>query len=209
MLFLGLFLSLTSCTYTRPSSNIFEPTITDAPIPKGYETYTLFLVPSYSLKHAYSEEQWRDLLLAFKSLGNSIGKQNAAIWFFNADRKTPSIERARSIVDQINRSDARNQFDQLNYEMAPIIVFMNYNPETESSDGKRFYTAIQLDNKDPKMIIKFMDELTQLIRNDNVHFGTLENKQMILKFYEILSTIKEVTIGNNLLKVNFSANTAR
>ena len=190
-LLIYLFLSFItiSCTYTRPNSNIFEPLTSGEPIPKGFSTYTLFLVPSYYLKKNYTEKQWNDLLVAFKTLGSSIGKQNIAIWFFNADKKTPNIERSRSIIDKINFSDTKNQHDKLSYEMAPIIVFMNYNPELEPTDSSQFYTALQLNGKDPKMIIKFMDELTQLIRNEKINFGTLERKQMVIGFDELLSKV--------------------
>ena len=39
------------------------------------------------------------------------------------------------------------------------------------------------------MIIKFMDELTQLIRNEKINFGTLERKQMVIGFDELLSKV--------------------
>ncbi len=52
------------------------------PIPKGYQTYSLFLISNPDWLLPESEEKLSKLYDRFKAFGDSIGRDHLAVWFF-------------------------------------------------------------------------------------------------------------------------------
>lgn len=184
-----IFLFLTACSKSfLPNSDLYGPVTPGKPIPTGYSTYCLFLVPSYSMQNDYKEKEWKKLNLAFQFLGQSIGNENMAVWFWNEKKRRPSVERSRQILDILN-NDRHPIQQKLYYTDSPLFVFMNYNPESKIIPKNSYYTAIALDGKEPDKIIKFMDKLAQSIRDGEIKFMTLENEQLFMTFKNIIYTL--------------------
>jgi len=155
-------------------------------IPKNFKTYLLFLQPSY--KPLYNQAQWDQMYQAFKELGVSIGKDNAAVWLAQAHDVSPNIEESRCLIDKINKSSNFLE-TKLEYDKSPIIIFSNYNPDTAIRPDGGYYTAIQFEGNDPRAIINFFDKLSQSIRSEKVNPWTLEKEQWKKNVQGLISKI--------------------
>jgi hypothetical protein len=71
-----------------------------APIPRDYETYTLFLIPDERWASQTKGEELKNLYEQFHTFGRAIGPRNLAVWFWK-DRREADIPRSRKYCDQL------------------------------------------------------------------------------------------------------------
>jgi hypothetical protein len=83
------------------------------PVPKGYKTYVLFLIPSTEWLDRERLEEIEKLFVHFKRFGESIGDRNAAIWFYKGQSAKVDVNRCKNYCDAF----------KLNYNDGPTLFF--------------------------------------------------------------------------------------
>ena len=126
----------------------------DQPIPSGFKTYSLFLIPSS--EWLGRSEELLELHGAFQSFGDAIGDDHLAVWFRGADRElmsTDSLNRCKSYCDRFG----------LDYSGGPYVVVSDVNPDGEDAGGME-PVVIKLDRVKTSGIIRILNILEKDLR---------------------------------------------
>ena len=93
-------------------------------IPKGYQTYSLFLLPNADWQN--KTEELHTLRSAFNAFGDAIGDKHAAVWFANEDDTKLDVIGSKTYCDKLN----------LSYNSGPYMVATNkYPPNLKAGDS--------------------------------------------------------------------------
>lgn len=132
------------------------------PIPKGYKTYSLALVPSTG----YERSEVERIREAFFAFGEAIGPARGAIWFepnqtvkFEYSQRTTE----RPIVD-INRSKQYCDQFALNYNDGPFIVTSDRRPDTVIKGDEKI--VIRLGGISGDRVVRVLNVLEQDLRTE-------------------------------------------
>ena len=128
----------------------------DKPIPKGYKTWTLFLVCSPEWLLPQNKDRVTDLYYQFLAFGRSIGQQHAAVWFWI---KPPNWA-TDAVIDNVDveRSVTYCQRLKLAPSGGPYVFFTSTYPD-EISDGisdKTVKVTVALNGRSPADITKLL-----------------------------------------------------
>lgn len=142
------------------------------PIPKGFKTYSLFLICNPGWLDPARNAGLYDLYQQFLNFGRAIGDEHAAVWFWTSNSYQRSDAALAKIVD-VKRSLRFCQAWKLIPSDGPhLVITSTYPDESNLSSGLPPDTAVyKLGNMSPPDITKLLASLTdQLIAN-----GTVEN----------------------------------
>jgi hypothetical protein len=143
-------------------------------IPKGYKTYSLFLIcnPQW-LEHRQggkNSDQLFRLYQQFDNFGRTIGTDNVAVWFWISPGKTRPKEAHAEDVD-VERSIRFCQAWHLKPSAGPhVVVTSTYPDESDFSSGLPKDSAVfELGNMESTQISKLLAKLTdELVEKGHV-----------------------------------------
>ena len=158
------------------------------PIPKGYKTYTLFLIPSseWSTKRQdISEEKlWNN----FYDFGRAIGLNNLSVWFVESTKyysyedidangttkQIPLADVYRKIqhikgfnTDIIRCKEYCDKF-KLDYNEGPFVVITEKHPDECT---EKDIDVVKFNNNSPNKVIRFLNEVERKIRTGKPRKG--------------------------------------
>jgi hypothetical protein len=148
-----------ACSIEKISSTpiYFETKKGQYDIPKGYETYTLFIATSYAYVDNLSGRDMRQLKKQIERFGGSIGGKNLAVWVREPNEDRLNVELGKTYADRLN----------LDYSGGPYLIFLTYHPDTVP-DRNDFAAVIGFSNKTPKYTIEAIEYLEAEIRRGHV-----------------------------------------
>jgi len=123
------------------------------PIPRGFETYTLFLIPDEAWVSKERSADLGRLFGGFQQFGNAIGEQNLAVWF-EGEETEAKIVRSRKYCDKFN----------LSY-LGPFIVTSSKHPDDEMLP--KDYHALDLNGISSERITEILKVLANGIVSDS------------------------------------------
>jgi hypothetical protein len=150
------------------------------PVPKGFSTYILALIPSPELAEN-SKWIW-DFRKKFDALGDSIGEKNAAIWLGQRYGESINIERNKGYCDLYN----------LNYNDGPYIVVTNKRPDLVSAGDEIIF--VKLSNISADRVSRVMNLLEQDLRKER------DIRRRILLFEEVKQRLLSAIERNESLQ---------
>jgi hypothetical protein len=124
-------------------------------VPKGYDTYTLFLATSHDytgllktavIKQALSER--------FESFGDAIGARNLAIFVSNPQTGNLDVSAGKTMLHRVNTGYGTDFKDT----DGPFIVVLQSHPNDPPKPGEEA-AVIALHSKDPAAINEMIDEI--------------------------------------------------
>jgi hypothetical protein len=128
------------------------------PIPTGYKTYSLFLLPSADWEG--KTDELRTLRAAFNAFGHAIGDQHAAVWFTNEDDTKLDIIGSKAYCDKLN----------LNYNNGPYIVATNkYPPSLRANDAVVVIKLGGIDMSRATTVLNILEQDLRQGRPPSVH----------------------------------------
>jgi hypothetical protein len=142
-------------------------------IPKGFKTYSLFLICNPKWLDPENNADLVQLYDQFKGFGDAIGKDNAAVWFRKLGSANSSLHLAQSI--DVDRSVHFCQAWKLKPSEGPHIVILSTFPnEANLSSGLPAEHAVyKLGGMISKDVSKLLSNLTdQLVLNGKVDSST-------------------------------------
>lgn len=150
------------------------------PIPHGFETYTLFLVPDEAWISKEKHTELKNLLGDFVKFGHAIGERNLAIWFWKTETE----------VDTILSREYCNKFD-LPYR-GPYIVTSSKHPDSVMTAND--FLILDLNGVSSERITEILDILKNSITSGAFVWKDALNTSSISFFrfrYPIKAPIKE------------------
>lgn len=100
LIYLSFLLSLFIVSEVQAQARI-EIVPGGSPIPEGYETYTLFLLPDEEWISNEKNAELRNLFGDYVEFGDAIGQRNLAIWFWKTETKV-DISLSRKYCDKFD-----------------------------------------------------------------------------------------------------------
>jgi hypothetical protein len=146
------------------------------PIPKGFRTYSLFLICNPKWLNPGNDADLLELYNQFQIFGDAIGNDNAAVWFRQPGNDKHSNAFLPTGVD-VARSVRFCQAWKLKPSEGPHIVIMStYPDEAHLTSGlPREHALYKLGKMAPNAIFKLLADLTdQLVVNGKVDPATNE-----------------------------------
>lgn len=122
------------------------------PVPAGFKTYTLVLIPSPSL--ANNSSWLLSLKKQFNAFGSSIGEDKAAIWLGTRYGRGVDVERSKYYCDLF----------KLNYNDGPYFVTTNKRPDLFSSGDEAI--IVKLNNISSDRVLRVLNLLEQDLRQE-------------------------------------------
>jgi hypothetical protein len=143
-------------------------------IPKGYKTYSLFLICNLEwLEQRQGDKnssQLYQLYQQFDNFGRTIGSDNVAVWLWTSAGNTPRTKASAEDVD-VERSIRFCQAWHLKPSAGPhVVVTSTYPDESKLSAGlPRDSAVFELGNMESKEISKLLAKLTdELVEKGHV-----------------------------------------
>lgn len=195
-----ILLLLCGCTLPPASSNLFVDVPIQESIPISCKTCTLFLFPENNVYAYYSTNDIIKMKKSFMLLGDLIGKRNCALWYYE-DNDKRRVSRSVSIIDTLN--SLKSPYGKLKYKLGPTIVFLNFNPKMIATKNDNYYTAIEFNGEKADTVVRFMNDLTQLIRDESMGPGVLENNQLLIMCRNVIEKMHvqvKITLLNNFIE---------
>jgi hypothetical protein len=128
----------------------------DTPIPKGYKSWSLFLICNPEWLLPQNKDRVTDLYYRFRAFGETIGPEHAAVWFWI--RKPNWItDTAVDNVD-VERSVIYCQRLKLAPSASPYVFLTTKYPE--SASDRADYFTLALNGKSPDEIQEILSALT-------------------------------------------------
>jgi hypothetical protein len=140
------------------------------PIPKGFKTYSLFLVCNPEWLAPAKNAGLYDLYQQFQRFGGAIGDEHAAVWFWTSNSYQRSDAALAKIVD-VDRSVRFCKAWNLTPSEGPhLVITSTYPDESNLSSGLPPDTAVyRLGDMSPPEITKLLASLTdQLVASGRV-----------------------------------------
>jgi hypothetical protein len=141
-------------------------------IPKGYKTYSLFLVCNPQWLDQDRSADLHNLYLRFQNFGRAIGDDHLAVWFWKSEGRTSNGELAQDV--DVERSVRFCQAWKLKPSEGPhVVVTSTYPKESDRSSGSPKDIAVYaLGSMVPKDISALLAKLTDdLVANGRVSGG--------------------------------------
>lgn len=149
------------------------------PIPPGFETYTLFLIPDEGWISGEKDAELEKLYGDFLQFGHAIGESNLAIWFRKNGTEV-DVSRSRKYCDRFG----------LLYH-GPFIVISSKHPDSEM--GSEDYYALNLNGIASKRITEILERLGSSIASGTFMWDDTLNTSAISFFrfrYPVKAAIK-------------------
>lgn len=125
---------------------------TRVPLPGGYNSYTLLLVPSGVWRSRKMSDQMESLQEAYFSFAEAIGKREAAVWLQDPKRAGIDILRSKDYCDKF----------KLSYNRGPYLVFTRQRPDLAIVESP---IIIKLSGISPERMIRVFNVLASDLRN--------------------------------------------
>jgi hypothetical protein len=174
----------------------------DKPIPRGYKSWTLFLVCSHEWILPQNKERVRDLYDQFRAFGRTIGTENAAVWFWIR----PPNWATDSVTDNVDVERAVTYCRRFSLPLngGPYVFGTGIYPDDAFETAPRFTLA--LGSKSPAEITGLLGGFAQ----DLAAHGVASAPPDTERFWRSLQTSFEALqarVGVLLDRVTFSLNT--
>jgi hypothetical protein len=189
---------LSACTF-HEYHEIFSGTLTfemvsqsiEEPIPKGYDTYSLFLIcdPAWLLKNQHNKERIANLHKQFLAFGDSLGDKHLAVWLWKASKKTAPILGLDPEADKViaslldldpeanpdpeaypdlydydaGRASAYCSKYKLHPSKSPYVLITTFHPDLTNDGTLGDYYYLGIGEIDPEVSIKILSNLTDKI----------------------------------------------
>jgi hypothetical protein len=180
------------------SANKGTALLLNGKIPKGYSTYSLFLICSPEWLGSDRKGDLRDLYGSFYIFGRSIGDNNLAVWFWKGHPKaltgqsrTKSSHRTSEVALDFQNQDVdveRSIRFCKSWNLLPsagpyLVVTSKYPAEPPSSAGLSKETAVfKLGGMDKKQISSLLGGLIdQLLMDGATHAEATVTQQQVIK----------------------------
>lgn len=172
-------------------------------IPENYQSYTLFFATSHRTLDILTNESRNQIRMQFKSFGESIGKENVAVWVKSPYSNDLNIELGKTYADRLHKWYNLG----LNYSGGPYLIFMTHSPDVPPMDDD-YAVAISFKSKDPTLITEATEFLEAKIRRKEVSKYNiqaeaywLDLKALIIEHQDVLEEIaKEIIINLSIKK---------
>lgn len=150
-------------------------------VPQGFETYTLFLVPSADWVSANARyyEQLQMLKQSFEQFGDAIGQREAAVWFTERYGYGTDVERSKYYCDQLD----------LNYNDGPYVIHSRVRPDMWASGDD--LVVIKLNGISAERVVRVLNLIEQDIRQG----VTIRQRRLI--FEEIKQKVLSIVEQNH------------
>lgn len=126
------------------------------PIPKNYQSWSLFLICNPQWLLAESESRLSNLYANFISFGDAIGERHLAVWF---TRRPPTPQGSIAKDLDVKRNAALCTKLKLLPSKSPYVVVMTSYPDVEVENLK-YEVLIELNNLPPEDIGNLLTKLT-------------------------------------------------
>jgi len=143
------------------------------PIPKGFKTYSLFLICNPQWLDPQKNTGLLQLYRQFQSFGRAIGEDHVAVWFWKSSSYEHSDAALAQIVD-VERSVRFCRAWKLRPSEGPhLVITSTYPDESHLTSGlPRNNCVYKLGNMSPAEISSLLTKLTdQLVVNGRVEHG--------------------------------------
>jgi hypothetical protein len=167
---LALAALLIGTSHTATSQDAVALVASKQPIPKGYKTYSLFLVCNPQWLDPANNAGLYELYEQFLSFGRAIGAEHAAVWFWSSNSYQRSDAALAKVVD-VDRSIRFCKAWNLTPDEGPhLVITSTYPDESKLTSGLPPDTAVyKLGNMSPPDITKLLLSLTdQLVASGKV-----------------------------------------
>jgi hypothetical protein len=158
------------------------------PVPRGFKTYALFLIPSAT----WSEPNFREeLIVQFQDFGDAIGNERAAIW----------LKSWNGQID-FNRSKDYADLFCLNYNDGPYVIVTSERPDEYKTGDK--ILLLKMNSISAERLKFVLNAMAQQVRLDNIGLSRVieyeEIKQRILTFVSKHQDLVSEVLGKALEK---------
>jgi hypothetical protein len=123
------------------------------PIPTGYATYTLFLIPDEEWASQAKQEELARLYDHFQRFGHAIGPTNLAVWFWKAKLEV-DVSRSRKYCNQLGLA-----------HRGPYVVTFAKHPDAMTKDDE--FNVLNLNEKPSEKIGWILTYLAKSIADGN------------------------------------------
>ena len=176
-------------------------TLDSEPIPKNYQSWSLFLICNPQWLLAESEERLNSLYEQFNAFGDAIGDKHLAVWF---TRRPPIAARPVAKDLDTKRNAALCAKLRLLPSKSPYVVVTTSYPDV-AADEVKYQVLIELNNLPPEdignLLTKLADQLlVQGLRQadfDSVQYWSAWRRSVKFIGDGLASLVKKVKITLN------------
>jgi hypothetical protein len=175
----------------------WESVLTTDAIPKGYKSWSLFLVCNPSWILANGDEGIRELFRAYKAFGKAIGPDNLAVWFSNQDARIATTENT-----DIERMSTYCKKFRLLPSQTPQVVTTTKYPDDPDVGGKIVANL----SGDAQNSARVLTDLTDELLRTGLNQSSLDTNEWGRRVAAVASTVMGST-SCYLSKVSISIKT--
>lgn len=167
-------------------------------IPRGYESWSLFLICNPAWIVRQQDEGIRDLFGQYKAFGDAIGPSNLAIWFW----KEPAPEPSANLTDVSRSSEYCGRFKLLPSKSPYVLVTTRHPDEQETGD----YFLVSLNGLSPHDSAEVLAKLTDQLLVTGLNQAELD---VSTRWQRSLAAVVAVVsnLGSYFNRVSFTFNT--
>jgi hypothetical protein len=202
VILLGLVLSLTCHVRIAASQAVFESTIAGQPIPKNYQSWSLFLICNPQWLLAENESKLAGLHQQFRSFGQAIGAKHLAVWFWKRP-PAPGGPVAENI--DVDRSAAFCTKLKLLPSRSPYVVVTTVYPDLDQETLKP-EVLIELNNLTPPDIGNLLNTLADQLLVQGLRQATFDTEQYWNAWKRSAESMRDF-LGRMVKKVKLTINT--
>jgi hypothetical protein len=177
---------------TAGGQALWEPTVAGQPIPKDYQSWSLFLICNPQWYLAESEQKLAGLHQQFRSFGRAVGASHLAVWFW---RSSPAAG-AKFGPDNIDadRNAAFCQKFKLAPSGSPYVVVTTSYPDLDAKELRR-EVLIELNNLPPGDIATLLTKLADQLFAQKLTQAQFDSEQYWGAWRRSLESMREVVAG--------------
>jgi hypothetical protein len=166
----GAMVFIGSHAYGQAVASLSGPKV---PIPKGYKTWSLFLVNNPHWVVAESNDKVKKLYDQFQAFGRAIGRDNVAVWFWSQDNLQDSFY--YKAVDVIRSAEFCEKLRLAPSDGPYILVTTEYPGTGLINDPSNFlptklksYYIVSLNNKSAEEVMQLLSRIADKITADRL-----------------------------------------
>jgi hypothetical protein len=125
-------------------------------VPRGYDTYTLFVSTSYDYSRLDGVDKITQTLSdRFRAFGDSIGPRNLAVFVSDVQTRRLEVSAGQAVLQRVDRSYGLTDA----FEKGPYIIVLQQHPADQPLPGQTV-AVISLQGHSPDQIRSILDELS-------------------------------------------------
>jgi hypothetical protein len=182
---------------------IVEHSVEGGPLPRNFQSWSLFLVCNPQWFLAESDSRLSGLYQQFRSFGQAIGAQHAAVWFW---KRTPGAGRPAAESLDVDRNAAYCTKLKLLPSKSPYVVVTTNYPDLNSEDLKQ-QVLIELNNLPPADVGDLLTRLTDQLLVQGLRQADFDSEQYWTAWRRSVESVGD-GLRSMVKKVKITINTA-